>query len=550
MISDDEEEILQIDNDTKVLKLKQEGDNNLEAKNTYSNDEIKQMKHDIQSTQDNESSIPKKKAKVRLDIWDAKSDNNFNTIIDVDKNIANMKLEEICQMLYKLKGNDGFNCRLIVNGDIALSLYRSGGLKGDLSNVLTKDLKMSVNKEENKEKQQIQDKSYLIDDAFNAYHRWKDKQPKLVQEGVTGLCEICRSNKGEFLIWDRPCGTNYCETCKNKNLKQNKKEIIIKERIINTSEHGNIKANLGPLHISRKLKKVEGFCGLCKRHSVIRPIAYHKKFVNFDGEHIKHLDNKMCLPCWEDKVAKDNISVKEQEMHIVAWKHKLNWMVIDLYEGKSTTVENRCWLILETFRGGLKPGQDSVCTFNIFYQDSKESGIYWKEARFDIVIDFGLIGAILEHHDVYNKQLLNVATKYWNDNKFNDCFRLAFQMDDYYNYNCNNLHGISKFLRLLERYYLRHFKGYNDDLKLLSNQLLIDMIYEKKYRLWLINPRGPRPIRSSRFGRKILLKALYDRGITENTREVCEWLAFRKSTLKGDDWSWIRDYAKEILNKL
>jgi len=148
---------------------------------------------------------------LRLDRWD---------VLPIQQ-IETVTLGDLCSQFASVYGNKAFNARLIINDEMALSLYRSSGLDGKLDQfpIIYENPILNM----------------VIDpqDPIYGYQVWLKGQTKSVQKGLQMLCEVCRDEVGTYFDFkERSCGVNYCQTCIDKKIALKNKTKTAKEEIV------------------------------------------------------------------------------------------------------------------------------------------------------------------------------------------------------------------------------------------------------------------------------------------------------------------------------
>lgn len=181
---------------------------------------------------------------IRGDRWDDMKINN----------IATITLGELCGLFHDRSGGKSFNARLIIDNDVALSLYRSSSFEGKLSSYLSTSSTLISNPAPKLLPLQIP----------TGYQLWLVQQTKSVQEGQVMLCEICRDSRGvHFDFLERTCGINYCQTCwdkKNQTIPQSSTTLIKQKSAIITGEEDIIESYITIDLMTNKEKRMgEGY---------------------------------------------------------------------------------------------------------------------------------------------------------------------------------------------------------------------------------------------------------------------------------------------------
>ena len=405
----------------------------------------------VQSAKNNRGSIEFQRYIISDDRWEK---------IEFDNNLT---LGDFCRHMSQINGMSGFNIRLNIDNKFALSLYRSGGLDGDLGKYPLStgepEKEEEVKEEVKRKKEIVKKETTKYSDLREGYRLWLSHQTKAVQRGKVSLCEICKNSTGVLTDYsERGCGVRYCYDCRL--------EVVTKK---------------GQLY-------------------------------NDEAENIDFA--------------------------------KRGWISVDLRTNKNTS--NNSVVVLQSWRGGTN-GRGAEWFVNIYSADK-----LLRTERWSKWVDYGLMEAIIIHHRITVKK----ADDYWSDNTVVGEF-LAFRTDHPV-LSCND---VNKFMYTLDKYYLSRFHGFSEKMSNMTNNDLEDLIYDKKYLLWLTGVIKEFPGQVSSFFRKLCIRELCSRLDPRFTLPILMNIVSGKTfspRLKGGcngkfDWvnaNGVGEYANSFIKEL
>jgi hypothetical protein len=256
-----------------------------------------------------------------------------------------------------------------------------------------------------------------------------------------------------------------------------------------------------------------------------------------------------CQPCWEKKgkssipvqitPTKSQITEKTEFKTINEPYVNESYVVINLKTPEEMLVLNGHHMSLVGWYGG-ETGRDAkpiFAQYHMTFQDREKYSLDYriKEIESAWTIDYGLLETIIKYHKF--DQSLVPRENYWRKTTLKQVI-IGFQIP-------LDL-SIPRMIERIERYYLE--KVTNVQLRALSDQKLVDYIYDSKLMRFKINQKhyGPdRPVQSSPFYRKQALLELDRRMNPAITYPVCRVMI--KS--KDNTWTDLQNLAKIILKE-